>query len=91
MGDHGDGLHAEADFGEVHFAIWARGASGSVDSSNVCFSFHVPELESYCETLAAKGIKFDQPPTKLPFGGVIANLRDPDGNRVTLMRWQSEV
>jgi len=90
INDHGDGLHAEADFGDVHFAIWGRGASEPVESSNLCFSFHVPELESYYTTLVAKGVKFDHPPMTLPFGGVITNLRDPDGNRITLMRWQSE-
>lgn len=90
INDHGGGLHAEADFGEVHFAIWGRAAHEPVEASNICFSFHVPELEAYYEKLKAKGIQFDQAPTTLPFGGVVTGLRDPDGNRITLMRWESE-
>lgn len=89
VNDHGGGLHAEADFGAVHFAIWGRGGA-PVEASNINFSFHVPNLEETYEALMAKGINFDCAPTALPFGGVVANLRDPDGNRITLMRWDSD-
>jgi predicted enzyme related to lactoylglutathione lyase len=89
--DHGSGLHAEAEFGAVHFAIWGRAtAAPPVEASNVNFSFHVPKLEEAYEELKSKGIVFDSAPTPLPFGGVVANLRDPDGNRITLMRWASD-
>jgi predicted enzyme related to lactoylglutathione lyase len=87
--DHGGGLHAETDYGDVHFAIWS-GGQPSVTKSNMSFSLHVPNLEEYYEELVEKGVKFDHPPQKLPFGGVIAGLTDPDGNRLVLMRWDSE-
>ena len=87
--DHGGGIHAEADFGDVHFAIWGGGKPTSV-KSNVTFSLHVPNLEEYYENLMQKGIEFDHPPKSVPFGGVIAGLTDPDGNRLVLMRWDSE-
>lgn len=86
MSDHGGGIHAETDFGDVHFAIW-DGGTDAVEKSNVAFSVHVPELEAAYESLTAKGIKFDHPPQALPFGGIITQLRDPDGNRVIMMRW----
>ena len=31
-----------------------------------------------------------QEPRSLPFGGIISTLKDPDGNGVILMMWQSE-
>jgi catechol 2,3-dioxygenase-like lactoylglutathione lyase family enzyme len=35
--------------------------------------------------LAARGVEFVSPPEKQPWGGVLAHLRDPDGNIVTLV------
>jgi predicted enzyme related to lactoylglutathione lyase len=88
--DHGGGKHAEADFGEVHFAIWERNNAKVVESNNVCFSFHVPELEDFYQQKLKEGIVFDHPPQALPFGGVITATKDPDGNRITFMRWDSD-
>jgi predicted enzyme related to lactoylglutathione lyase len=89
VSDHGGGTHAEADFGDLHFAIqpWK---SHSSPTSNVSFSFNVPNLEEYCRTLEAKGLKFKSLPTPQPFGGVTAEIYDPDGNHIFLTRWQSD-
>lgn len=89
ISDHGGGVHAETDYGDVHFAIWGGGGS-PMAKNNVCFSLRVPNLEEYYEELVAKGVKFDHPPKPLPFGGVVAGLTDPDGNRLVLMRWDSD-
>lgn len=88
VNDHGGGMHAEADFGEVHFALqpWKAPAT---PTSNVSFSFQVDDLEEYCETLVAKGLKFKSMPQPQPFGGVTAEIYDPDGNHIFLTRWQS--
>lgn len=95
--DHGDGLHAEGDFGDVHFAIWDAGSKvrsfiwgneNQAPSSNITFSLHVPSLEETYNALVAKGVFFETSPTALPFGGVLAILKDPDGNRIIMMRWQ---
>ncbi len=89
--NHGGGAHAEADFGDVHFAIWQRtSASDPVLASNVSFSFHVPNLEEFYEQKSREGVVFDHPPMNLPFGGVVTGAKDPDGNRVTFMRWESD-
>lgn len=89
VNNHGGGVHAEADFGDLHFAIqpWK---SNEKPSSNVSFSFHVPELEDYCRSLEAKGLEFKTRPTPQPFGGVTAEINDPDGNHIFLTRWQSD-
>ena len=89
VADHGGGIHAETDFGDVHFAIWSGGKS-STEKSNVCFSLHVPNLEEHYDALKKQGIVFDHPPQSLPFGGVVVGLTDPDGNRLVMMRWDSD-
>jgi uncharacterized glyoxalase superfamily protein PhnB len=97
-GDHGDGLHAECDFGDIHFAIWSKGTrvrsliwqgDQQAQQGNVCFSLHVPDLEKTYQELSSKGIQFEHPPQALPFGGVLTSLKDPDGNRIVMMRWQN--
>ncbi len=87
--NHGGGTHAEADFGDLHFAIqpWH---SHALPTSNVSFSFHVPNLEEYCRELENKGMKLKTQPTAQPFGGVTAEINDPDGNHIFLTRWQSK-
>lgn len=95
--DHGDGLHAEGDYGDVHFAIWGAetrvrshiwGHDEQSPNSNITFSVHVPELEKVYKELINIGIVFESAPQALPFGGVLAILKDPDGNRIVMMRWQ---
>jgi len=94
--DHGDDLHAEGDYGDVHFAIWGKGTRvrtliwGQDEQSlksNITFSLHVPKLEETYKELVGKGVVFETAPQALPFGGVLAILKDPDGNRVVMMRW----
>ena len=87
--DHGGGQHAEADIDDCHFAIFPGGKEFS-QKPNVRFSFHVPDLEECYKQLCEKGYKFESKPISQPFGGITANLTDPDGNRVTLMKWESD-
>lgn len=89
VNDHGRGLHAEANLGDVHFALqpWTTQETAR---SNISYSFFVPNLESYCRDLESKGLTLTKQPTPQPFGGVIAEIYDPDGNHIFLNRWQSE-
>ena len=48
-------------------------------------SLQVPDIFAVYETLAARGVGFLGPPEKQPWGGVLAHLRDPDGNILTLL------
>ncbi len=43
-------------------------------------------LRFYTETLGIPTtFEFTMPPTKQPWGGVLAHLKDPDGNVLTLL------
>lgn len=48
------------------------------------FSLAVEDIEKTYQTLRARGVEFLRPPEKMPWGGVLAHFRDPDGNILTL-------
>ena len=89
INDHGGGLHAEAEIGHTHFALFP-GGPGPQPKGPVTFSLHVDDIDAEYEAMKARGVVFDAPPGPAPFGGVVAMFRDPDGNGVCLMVWQSE-
>ncbi len=86
--DHGGGLHAEAEIGDTHFAIFPGGPAEG--SHPVSFSLHVDDIDAEYAKLSKQDIRFAGPPEPMGFGGVVARFRDPDGNGVCLMVWQSE-
>ena len=51
----------------------------------VSVSLRVDDLQSTYETLRARGVDFVETPEKQPWGGILAHLRDPDGNILTLL------
>ncbi len=88
VNDHGSGLHAEAEVGDTHFAIFpGEPAKGP---HPIAFSLHVDDIDAEYLTLSKRGVRFAGPPEPMEFGGVVARFRDPDGNGVCLMMWQSE-
>jgi ADP-ribosyl-[dinitrogen reductase] hydrolase len=48
-------------------------------------SLAVPDVHASYEGLRSKGVEFLAPPEVMPWGGVLAHLRDPDGNVLTLV------
>jgi len=44
----------------------------------------VPDLEAEHARLAALGVEFEMPPTRQPWGGFMALVKDPDGNTLYL-------
>jgi len=48
-------------------------------------SLEVSDVFATHKVLAARGVEFLAPPEKQPWGGVLAHLRDPDGNVLTLL------
>lgn len=48
-------------------------------------SLQVPDIEKTYETLRERGVDFLGPPELQPWGGMLAHLRDPDGNVLTLL------
>ncbi len=48
-------------------------------------SLQVEDIHATHKTLVDRGVEFTMPPTKQPWGGVLAHLKDPDGNVLTLL------
>lgn len=48
-------------------------------------SLRVDDVEAAYDQLSARGVAFVEPPERQPWGGVLAHLRDPDGNVLTLV------
>ena len=48
-------------------------------------SLQVPDIDATYATLVERDVEFLEPPAKQPWGGVLAHLRDPDGNVLTLL------
>ena len=46
--------------------------------------FESAALDCLCERLAKKGVRFDKPPSDMPWGWRHAYLRDPDGHEISL-------
>jgi lactoylglutathione lyase len=87
LSDHGSGLHAEAEVGDVHFAIFPGGPPPR-ERGPITFAFLVDDVSAEHERLKGLGVSFDMPPQEMGFGGILARFRDPDGNGVDLMTWK---
>jgi uncharacterized glyoxalase superfamily protein PhnB len=48
-------------------------------------SLQVDDLATCYTDLRSKGVEFTAPPEKQPWGGTLAQLRDPEGNVLTLL------
>ena len=48
-------------------------------------SLSVDDIGAAYETLSRRGVAFLAEPERQPWGGVLAHLRDPDGNVLTLL------
>ncbi len=48
-------------------------------------SLTVPDIHETYKELTKRGVEFESPPEKQPWGGILAHLRDPDGNVITLL------
>lgn len=42
----------------------------------------VEDMDAFAERLRAHNVKFTREPTKQPWGGVVADFLDPDGNEI---------
>jgi predicted enzyme related to lactoylglutathione lyase len=50
----------------------------------------VPDLQKAYEELRDRGVEFTMPPTKQPWGGVLATFRDSEGNVLYLDELRAE-
>ena len=48
-------------------------------------SLRVDDIYATFDRLQAKGVTFDAPPERQPWGGVLVHLRDPEDNVLTLL------
>ncbi len=48
-------------------------------------SLEVPDIAATYDTLVERGVEFLSPPRQQPWGGILAHLKDPDGNVLTLL------
>jgi predicted enzyme related to lactoylglutathione lyase len=48
-------------------------------------SLAVADVADTYERLRARGVEFLAPPERMPWGGVLAHVRDPEGNVLTLV------
>ena len=48
-------------------------------------SLRVDDIHETHRTLVERGVEFISPPTLQPWGGILAHLRDPEGNVLTLL------
>lgn len=80
---------AELDTGEAKLAL-ERVAAGDAEHEALVgrflgVSLAVADVHAAHDRLVAAGVEFLEPPARMPWGGVLAHLRDPDGNVVTLV------
>src|SRR5262245_19946909 len=80
---------AEMATGEGHIALESVDPSDSESRGLVGrfvgVSLQVADIVATYKFLVARGVEFVGPPEKHSWGGVLAHLRDPDGNILTLV------
>jgi catechol 2,3-dioxygenase-like lactoylglutathione lyase family enzyme len=54
-------------------------------------SFYVDDIDETYRTLKKKGVKFTLKPRKEPWGGILANFEDPDGNKFFLLQMPADL
>lgn len=59
--------------------------AGALVGRFVGVSLEVTDVEATHKALVERGVEFLAPPERQPWGGVLAHLRDPDGNVITLL------
>lgn len=80
---------AQLDTGECSLAL-ERLAPDDPEASvllgrYVGVSLRVPDIEALYKDLVDLGVEFLGPPETQPWGGVLAHLKDPEGNTLTLL------
>jgi lactoylglutathione lyase len=71
--------YASFDGGPISFAL-AQTDQPDLVGRHTGVGFVVADIDAVYEALRTKGVVFDMPPTKQPWGGTLALFRDPDGN-----------
>lgn len=82
---------AQLDTGEAQLALERAESRGEEDDDEdlvgrfLGVSLAVSDVLGTYESLRRRGVEFLAPPERMPWGGILAHLRDPDGNVLTLL------
>ena len=71
--------YASFDGRPISFAL-AQTDDAALVGRHTGVGFIVDDIDATYRELVAKGVVFDSPPTKQPWGGILAMMKDPDGN-----------
>ncbi len=71
--------YASFNTGPASFAV-AQTDEKTLVGRHTGVGFITADIDAAYATLQAKGVEFDMPPTKQPWGGTLALFKDPDGN-----------
>jgi lactoylglutathione lyase len=71
--------YASFEAGPISFAVAETEDSGLV-GKHTGIGFIAADIDATYAELIDKGVEFDMPPTKQPWGGILALMKDPDGN-----------
>jgi predicted enzyme related to lactoylglutathione lyase len=71
--------YASYDAGPVSFAL-AESEDPGLVGKHTGIGFIVADIDATYTELVDKGVEFDMLPTKQPWGGILALMKDPDGN-----------
>jgi predicted enzyme related to lactoylglutathione lyase len=85
-----DAYHwAELDTGAAHLAIEPIAPDdpehGALVGRFLGVSLGVADVHATHARLVERGVEFLEPPSQMPWGGVLAHFRDPEGNVLTLI------
>lgn len=48
--------------------------------------FETDDIHAFYERLSEEGVRFTLKPTKMPWGGIVADFLDPDGNELEVVQ-----
>ncbi len=65
--------------GPISFAF-AKADDPALIGRHTGVGFMVEDINAAHDTLVERGVEFEMPPTRQPWGGVLALFKDPDGN-----------
>ncbi len=71
--------YASFQAGNISFAL-AKADDLALIGRHTGVGFIVEDINAAHETLVERGVEFEMPPTRQPWGGILALFKDPDGN-----------
>ncbi|HJN49485.1 MAG: VOC family protein [Pseudomonadales bacterium] len=71
--------YASFQAGPISFAV-AKADDPALVGKHTGIGFIVDDIDAVYADLIAKGVESEMPPTKQPWGGILALMKDPDGN-----------